>query len=110
MTELHPRSTARIGGHPVHPMLVPFPIAFFSAALVTDIVYWRTANLMWSHFSSWLIAGGLAMGALAALAGLVDFLSNMDIREQSPAWPHFLGNVAVLGLSLLNAFVHARDG
>jgi uncharacterized membrane protein len=35
-------STASIGGHPIHPMLIPFPIAFLSGAVVTDIVYTTT--------------------------------------------------------------------
>ncbi len=109
-TRVPPASVARVAGHPIHPMLVPFPIAFFAFAFVTDLVYWRTADLMWSNFSSWLIAAGLFMGALAALAGLVDFVGNSRIRAQAPAWPHFIGNAVVLGLSLLNAFVHARDG
>jgi len=91
-------------------MLVPFPIAFFALAFVTDLAYWRTAELMWSNFSSWLIAAGLVMGALAALAGLIDFFGNSRIRAQAPAWPHLIGNVVVLGLSLVNSFIHARDG
>lgn len=110
MREANPRSTARIAGHPIHPMLVPFPIAFFTAALATDIVYWRTAEIMWSHFSSWLIAAGLVMGGLAALAGMTDFLANKAVRAQAPAWPHAIGNTVALVLALINAFVHARDG
>lgn len=109
MSERNPPSRASIAGHPIHPMLVPFPIVCFTGALVTDIAYWRTADIMWSNFSAWLLAVGLLMGGLAALAGLVDFLSSGSIRAQTPAWPHMLGNVLVLGLSLLNAFVHSRD-
>ena len=109
MSERNPPSKASIAGHPIHPMLVPFPIVCFTGALVTDIVYWRTADIMWSNFSAWLLTVGLLMGGLAALAGLVDFLSSRSIRSQAPAWPHMLGNVLVLGLSLLNAFVHSRD-
>src|SRR5690349_16143419 len=109
MSDINPRSTASIAGHPIHPMLVPFPIACFVGALITDIVYWRTADIMWSNFSAWLLAVGLIMGGLAALAGLIDFLGSRSIRAQAPAWPHLIGNVLVLGLSLLNAFVHSRD-
>ncbi|MGO4523577.1 DUF2231 domain-containing protein [Microvirga sp. 2MCAF35] len=109
MSERNPPSKASIAGHPIHPMLVPFPIVCFTGALVTDIVYWQTADIMWSNFSAWLLTVGLIMGGLAALAGLVDFLSSRSIRAQAPAWPHLLGNVLVLGLSLLNAFVHSRD-
>ncbi|MFO1037529.1 MAG: DUF2231 domain-containing protein [Geminicoccaceae bacterium] len=103
------RSTARIAGHPIHPMLVPFPIVCFIGALVTDIAYALTAEMMWTNFSAWLLAVGLAMGVLAAIAGLIDFASNERIREQGPAWAHMLGNAGVLILALFNNFVHSRD-
>jgi uncharacterized membrane protein len=103
------RSTAQIAGHPIHPMLVPFPIACFLGALITDVAYWRSAQMMWADFSAWLLAIGLVMGGLAAVAGLIDFLGNRLIRTQAPAWPHMLGNIVVLLLALLNSFVHTRD-
>ncbi len=103
------RSTARISGHPIHPMLVPFPIVCFIGALVTDVVYWRMAEMMWSDISAWLLLIGLILGVLAAIAGLIDFLGNRLIRAQSPAWPHMLGNLLVLLLALFNTMVHTRD-
>ena len=106
----HPRSTARIFGHPIHPMLIPFPIAFFIGAFVTDIIYVQTAYLMWQYFSIWLITAGLIMGALAAIAGFVDYFANRRIRALRPATPHMLLNVLAMILSLINAFVHSRDG
>lgn len=106
----HPRSTARLFGHPIHPMLVPFPIAFFIGAFVTDLVYSRTAELQWQYFSIWLIVAGLIMGGLAAVAGIVDYAGDRRVRALRPATPHMLLNIAVMLLSLLNAFVHSRDG
>ena len=103
------RSTAKIAGHPIHPMLVPFPIVCFVGTLVTDIAYWRTAQMMWADFSAWLLTVGMIMGVLAAIAGLIDFLGNRLIRTQRPAWPHMIGNIVVLLLALLNALVHTRD-
>lgn len=103
------RSTAQIAGHPIHPMLVPFPIACFVGTLVTDIAYWCTAQMMWADFSAWLLVVGMIMGGLAAIAGLIDFLSNRLIRAQQPAWPHMVGNIVVLLLALLNTLVHTRD-
>ena len=87
------RSTAQLAAHPIHPMLVPFPIACFVGTLVTDIAYWRTAQMMWADFSAWLLLIGMVMGVLAAIAGLIDFLGNRLIRAQQPAWPHMLGNI-----------------
>ncbi|WP_246788440.1 DUF2231 domain-containing protein [Bradyrhizobium sp. CCBAU 53421] len=106
---VNPASTARIGTHPIHPMLVPFPIACFVGALVTDIAYWQTAEMQWANFSAWLLFAGLIMGGLAAIAGLIDFLSNRLIRRLTYAWFHMVGNVVVMLLALFNAFVHSRD-
>ena len=105
-----PRSTAQIMGHPIHAMLVTFPIAFFVGAFATDIVYARTSNLMWQYFSIWLISAGLVMGGLAAAAGMVDYLGDRRVRQAKPATPHMVLNIVAMALSLLNAFVHSRDG
>lgn len=102
-------STARIVGHPIHPILVPFPIVCFVGTLLTDLTYWYTAEMMWADFSAWLVTVGVIMGWLAAVAGLIDFLSNRFIREQAPAWPHALGNLLALVLATLNMLVHTRD-
>jgi uncharacterized membrane protein len=103
------RSTARIGEHPIHPMLVPFPIAYFGGTFLTDLAYWRTGEMMWADFSAWLVTVGVIMAYLAAIAGLIDFLSSRLIRSRPPAWPHVIGNVAVLILATLNMLVHTHD-
>jgi uncharacterized membrane protein len=103
------RSTAQIAGHPIHPMLVTFPIVCFVGALVTDIAYACTAETMWADISAWLLVIGMVMGVLAAIVGLIDFLSNRSIRARPPAWPHMIGNSVVLLLALLNTLVHTRD-
>jgi uncharacterized membrane protein len=110
MFDANPHSTASIAGRPIHPILTPFPIVLFSGAFVTDLVYWRTANAIWETFSVWLLTAGLFMGALAGIAGLMDFLGSSRIRSLRPAWPHMLGNVLVLILSIINVLVHSRDG
>lgn len=109
MDDSNPPSTASIFGHPIHPMLVQFPIVCFIGALITDIVYAQTADMMWTNFSAWLIVAGLIMGALAAIAGLIDFASSKRVRAQAPAWPHAIGNVIAMIVALFNAFVHSRD-
>jgi uncharacterized membrane protein len=91
-------------------MLVPFPITCFVGAFVTDIVYSQTANLTWQYFSIWLISAGLVMGGLAALMGFIDYFGDRRVRARRPATPHMLLNVVAMILSLVNAFVHSRDG
>ena len=90
----------------IHPMLVPFPVAYFAAALVTDLAYWRTDEVMWERFSVWLIAGGLVMAALVALAAIID----LTFGRQRPAWIRALGYLAAVLISLVNVLVHSRDG
>jgi uncharacterized membrane protein len=109
MARENPRSTARIAAHPIHPLLVPFPIVCFVGTLLTDLTYWWTADMMWADFSAWLLTVGVIIGWLAALAGLVDFLGDRLIREQAPAWPHFIGNAVALVLATLNLLLHTRD-
>jgi uncharacterized membrane protein len=97
----HPRSTARIGGHPIHPMLIPFPIVCFIGAFVTDIVYSRNLNAGWATASHWLLTVGLVMAALAAVAGLTDFFGDKRIQG-SDAIKHMLANVTAVVLELVN--------
>jgi uncharacterized membrane protein len=103
------RPTAQITRHPIHPMLISVPIVCFIGALVTDIAYAVTAEMMWADFSSWLLAIGFIGGVLAAIAGLIDFLGNRLIRQEAPAWPHLIGNLVVLVLAFINNLIHTRD-
>src|SRR5262245_18649478 len=66
-----PTPTVRIARHPIHPMLVPIPIACFVGTLITDIVYWRTAEMIWANFSAWLVTVGVIFGVIAAVIGLI---------------------------------------
>jgi uncharacterized membrane protein len=63
----NPKSTAQIAGHPIHPMLIPFPIACFVLTLISDLGFWRTSNDFWASASLWLLGIGLIMAALAAV-------------------------------------------
>jgi uncharacterized membrane protein len=104
------RSTASIGGHPIHAMLVQFPIVCFVGAFITDIIYWHSMSFIWEMFSVWLLTAGLVGAGLSVIAGLVDFVGDRRIRQLRSAWIHALGNGLVIVLSVINAFVHSRDG
>jgi len=90
----------------VHAALLSFPIACFSLTLLTDIAYWQTANLLWLHFSEWLLLAGLLFGLLAALVLLLDLLA----RGVRPGWPAVAGGIVVMLLAALNSFIHTADG
>ena len=105
----HPRSTAQIGGHPIHPMLIPFPIVCFIGALVTDIVFLNNHDPGWATASRYLLAVGLVMAALAAVAGLTDFMGDERIRGMGDALKHMLANVTAVVLELVNFFVRLNS-
>src|SRR4051812_49413571 len=105
----NPSSTASIAGHPLHAMLVPFPIVCFVLTLLSDIVYAKTAQMQWANFSSWLLTFGLIVAVFAVIAGLVDFAGDRRIRSLKAVYIHAGGNAVALLLEIVNAFVHTRD-
>lgn len=86
--------------------LLSFPVACFSLTVMTDLAYWRTLNLLWLHFSEWLLFAGLVFGIAAALVVLVDYAAS----RTRPAWPGVLAGIVVLLLAALNSFIHTADG
>jgi uncharacterized membrane protein len=95
-------STVAIASHPLHPLLVTFPIAFLVGALGTDVGYWLTADPFWSRASIWLIGSGFVGGIVAALTGMLDFLRIDRVRKRRAGWAHMIGSVAALSLTLIN--------
>ncbi len=100
----------RLSHRPLYSLLVQFPAVCFAGALVTDIVYWQSAQFLWVTFSVWLLAAGCVMAALTGIVGLVCFLGDRRVRKSALAWPHALASLLVAVLSVVNAFIHSRDG
>ncbi|MEG4091747.1 DUF2231 domain-containing protein [Microcoleus sp. Pol12B4] len=95
-------STLSVAGHPIHPIIVIFPVAFLVGAAGTDIGYWLTSDPFWARASVWLMSVGFAAGILAAITGFLDFFKVKRVRERSAGWLHMGGNVAVMVLTLIN--------
>jgi uncharacterized membrane protein len=95
-------STAAIGGHPVHPMLVPYPIALLSAAAACDLAARLTGDPFWVRASRLYLYGGLVMGAAAATAGATDFATIKRARRLPEGRWHAFGNALAMALTGLN--------
>jgi uncharacterized membrane protein len=106
----NPRSTASIGSHPIHPMLIPFPIAFFVATLVCDLAFWRSGNDGWPAASLWLLGAGIVMALLAAVAGLIDLLGEPRIRALHEVWWHAGGNLLLVLIQIWNWYMRYSEG
>ena len=102
-------STVAIFGHPLHPLLVTFPLAFLTGALGTDVGYWLTGDSFWARASFWLIGVGIATGLVAAATVMSDFARIDRVREHSAGWAHMVGNVAALTFSAVNFWLRWND-
>lgn len=109
MNRSHPASTAKIGGHPIHPMLVPFPIAFLVSVFLCDLAYLFTLNAAWATASQWLLGAGIVMALVAALAGFTDFFANEAVRTLRHAWEHMIGNLVAVVLAIINLFLRVGN-
>ncbi len=94
--------------HPLHAILLAFPLPLFLGALLSDLAYWKTFHVQWANFSSWLIAGALLFGSFALLWALVDVFRSGRARRKHAAI-YFAVLLVMWVLGLVNAFVHGKD-
>lgn len=106
----HPRSFGATFLHPLHAILLAFPVALFTAALATDITYLNTAVIQWSNFSSWLIAGALLFGAPVLLWAIIALIKPRAAGLRGRALIYFAVVALMWALGFLNALKHSSDG
>lgn len=94
-------SRIAIAGHPLHAMLVAFPIALAFCVLGCDLLYWWTGDAFWTRAAGWAAFGAFALGVVAGITGTVELLIVPGIRKRAASWTHFI--LAVMLLSLLAA-------
>ncbi|RST48078.1 DUF2231 domain-containing protein [Variovorax sp. DXTD-1] len=100
---------ARLLGHPVHQMLVVFPLGLLATAVVFDIIYLIGGSPVMAAVSYWMIAAGLVGGLLAAPFGTIDWLGiPAGTRAKRIGAMHGGGNVLVLLLFALSFFLRDR--
>lgn len=103
------RSFIAIAGHPLHPMLVAFPIAYVIGTLASDAAFWWTGDPFWARMSVWVIGVGFVMGSIAAVAGMLDFMIVHEIRRHVTSWSHFLAAIMLLSLTAANWWLRVPD-
>ena len=97
-------------GHPIHPMLIVFPLGLLPVASIFDIVYLYTHNGHWADISFWLIAAGVIGGLLAAVFGLIDWIGiPSGTRAKSIGLLHGLTNVVLVVLFLVSWVMRRPD-
>jgi uncharacterized membrane protein len=104
-------SRAKLVGHPIHPMLIPFPVGLLTTAVVFDIIYLITDRTGFSVAAAYAIAGGIIGGLLAAPFGWIDWFEiPADTRAKRVGLLHGLTNVVVLVLFAVSWLVRLNAG
>jgi uncharacterized membrane protein len=102
-------SRAKLFGHPIHPMLIPFPLGLLATSLVFDIIHRITGNEPWAEVAYWMIVAGIIGGLAAAPFGWIDWFAIPDgTRAKAIGLQHGVGNVVVLVLFVGSWFLR-RD-
>jgi uncharacterized membrane protein len=92
-------SKAKLFGHPIHQMLIVFPLGLLATAFIFDSLYLFTESGRFADVSFWMIASGIIGGLLAAVFGLIDWLAiPKGTRAKRIGALHGVGNVIVIGL------------
>jgi len=94
------KSKAVLLGHPLHPMLIPFPFAFLTGAVVFDVTGWWSDAVSWWTTGAYLSAAGIATALIAAVPGFIDYLYTVppDSSGKSRATKHLLANLSAVAL------------
>lgn len=96
-------SMIAVAGHPLHAMMVHFPIAFIIATLGIDIFYWWSADPFWVQVGTWSAGAAFAFGVLAATAGTLELLAVPGIRVRVASWNHAVAAMVLLAIAGANA-------
>jgi uncharacterized membrane protein len=92
-------SNVAIFGHPIHPLLIPYPTAFLTAVVATDVAARVTGDAFWGRASSVLTGAGIVSGLAAGATGVVDYLLIRRARESAVGKLHAYGNPVALALA-----------
>ena len=102
-------SRAKLLGHPIHPMLIVFPLGLLAMAVIFDLLAIGLGDPYWSEISFWMIAAGVVTGLLAAPFGTIDWLAiPSGTRAKRIGALHGVGNVVVV-LMFAASWLMRRD-
>jgi uncharacterized membrane protein len=102
---------ASVAEHPIHPMLVPFPIALWIFSLACDVIYlFGFGGPVWKDVALYTMTGGIIGGLAAAIPGYIDYRSLTDPVIVRIAQMHMAINVGLVLLFTVNAGLRMLNG
>ncbi|MCA1831386.1 MAG: DUF2231 domain-containing protein [Actinomycetota bacterium] len=104
-------SKVKIFGHPVHPMLVGFPVALYTATLAGFIIYGVGGDPFWMKMTIALNVAGVGMASVAAVPGLIDWVFGIpsDTAAKRTGLKHLLLNDLALAVFVASMIVYLGD-
>lgn len=102
-------SRVALAGHPVHAMMVTFPIALVIATLGCDVFFWWTADPFWIRAGLWANGFAFGLGVLAGLVGTMEILLAPGIRRRPASWSHFVAAMMLLSATGANWGLRLSD-
>ena len=103
-------SKARLFGHPIHQMLIVFPLGLLTTAIIFDIIHLATHTPLWSTISYWMIAAGVIGGLVAAIFGVIDWFGiPAGTRAYRLGLLHGIGNLGVVVLFAISWWLRRPD-
>jgi uncharacterized membrane protein len=96
---------ANVAKHPLHPMLVVFPIGLWLFSLASDIIFLFNRDPVWNQVAFYTMAGGLIGALLAAIPGFFDMFSISDPKPGKIAWNHMILNLIATAAFALNLYL-----
>jgi len=102
---------ATVAEHPVHPMLIPFPIALWIFSLASDLIsLFGFGGPVWKDIALYTMVGGIVGGLAAAMPGYIDYRSLSDPVIVRVAQMHMIINVGLIVLFTINAGLRIMNG
>lgn len=95
-------SKASIAGHPIHPMLVVFPIGLWVFSFVADLIFLATGDASWRTTALYAMGGGIIGALAAAIPGMVDLFSTRDAAIRRIGLRHMALNLIIVALFVIN--------
>ncbi len=102
-------SRVAIRKHPIHAMLVVYPVSLLTLVPATDVAHLILGDAFWARMSFWLTLAGLAAGIVAAATGLLEMFLIRVVRRHVAGWNHMLAAVTALAMAAVGLSIRWPD-
>jgi uncharacterized membrane protein len=102
-------SAVAVVGHPIHVMMVHFPIAFVIATFGVDVLYWWSADAFWLRVGVWSAGFAFWTGVAASIVGIAELLLVPGIRAREASWSHAVAAMTLVAIAGANWGVRLID-